>query len=133
MRRNVMTDAGQDKVKAAFKAMRKAGLTAKMNFSCCSGCACYDIASKASSDKDAGKTVNAGYAFYHKQDGTRLRESGECHIAYGRMSCSKHGDLGDLTTEQIGEKVVECLTAAGITTEWDGKASSRILMKVCGE
>jgi len=48
---------------AFFRAMRKAGIWAKQNFSCCSGCGYYELKAQA---VEAGKKEQP-VAFYNKQ------------------------------------------------------------------
>lgn len=84
----------------AFKALRKAGYTAKQNFMCCQGCAW-----SAMSDKEAEKAV-----FYHRQDSADLKESGTCYLAWS----------GD------GKEIVKILEENGVKVDWEGDKNKRI-------
>jgi hypothetical protein len=53
----------RDKLADAFRSLRKAGIVARMNFSCCGTCGHYEL-----SENGKGR----GYVFYHRQEGARL-------------------------------------------------------------
>jgi len=102
----------------AFKAMRKQGLLARQNFSCCGGCASYALATKAKQKQEAGTPVK-GYAFYHAQDAGNMRTGQDFYIGYDGIN---------LSAVEVGKLVVDCLTAAGVKTAWTGDSSTRILV-----
>ena len=104
----------------AFKQMRKSGLLARQNFSCCQTCGCYELAEKAKKMEKKPK----GYVFYHRQDGAQIRkeyERGETPSTYLAF-----GAYGDFTKEQVADLVIACLTANGMTVEWKGDPGTRI-------
>src|SRR5574343_111634 len=117
----------KDRLNAAFKAMRKAGLIARQSFSCCGSCGGYEIARQVTAMIDAGKPEPTGCVFYHRQDTARFSKGGDLFLAYGQIGTQKHGDIG-MTTEQVGKAVVKCLHDAGLEYEWDGDENTRILV-----
>ena len=100
----------------AFKAMREQGLLARQNFSCCGGCAGYSLVRMAVKKKQKGVEVK-GCAFYHAQDNQNKRDGDNFYIGYGPLDTTEFGTIG-LTDVEVGKIVVECLTAAGVETEW---------------
>lgn len=64
-----------------------------------------------------------GYAYSHTQDLDRLVLSGELAIGFSGMS-------GRLEEEAVavGRTIVEVLSAAGLTVDWDGSPRARILV-----
>lgn len=102
------------KLSAAFRAMRKAGLTARRNFSCCQSCGCYEIC-----DDKKSKLV---YAFYHRQDEEDRRAGHDFYIAYG-------GTKDDELSQQAGDITSRCLKEAGLEVEWNGSVETRIKVK----
>lgn len=114
----------QPALDSAFRAMRKVGLLARQNFSCCGNCGGYEMSQLAAKQKKAGKTVN-GCAFYHAQ-ANALRVIGEnFYITYGPMDTKEFGTIG-LPVEEVGKIVVKCLTDAGVKYEWNGDGSKNI-------
>lgn len=91
MRRHYRRDVNPDTtpIRDAFAELRKHGYVARMNFSCCGGCASYEI---GQSKKYQGKCV-----YYHRQAAERLRETGKCMLGWSgdaKLICKileKHG------------------------------------------
>ena len=111
---------------SAFRAMRKAGLLAYKNFSCCGSCAGFELSQKAEALKKAGKGDNIkGCAFYHAQDNDNKKEGRNFFVGYGSMDTQEFGQIG-LDSVEVGKLVVECFTAAGIKTIWNGTEAYRI-------
>jgi hypothetical protein len=117
----------KDKLNQAFSMMRKQGLVARQNFSCCCGCAGSKLTTLivAMSDKKRAK-VN-GVCFYHRQDNACLMDGDDLWLSYGPVESTEYGQIG-LETAQVGHLVALCLDQAGLTYEWDGNPSSRILV-----
>lgn len=111
-----------EKIRAAltdvFKDLRKAGYLARMNFSCCSNCAGYDLATKATEIKDKGKEV-AGCVFFHRQDQQSWNDGNGLFIRYGSLSTQKYGDIGK-DSKVVGKEVSDLLTTYSIPHEWNG-------------
>lgn len=117
----------KDKLNAAFALMRKAGLIAKQNFSCCSSCAGYDIATKVTAMPAKKRAKINGACTYNRQDTARMEAGRDLYLGFGPIGTQAHGDIG-LTTVQVGQLVVLCLAQAGLAYEWNGEASQRILV-----
>jgi hypothetical protein len=73
-RRPVLTSDNMNALRDAFKALRKAGYNARMNFSCCGSCGWYEL---GQSKKGADKVV-----FYHRQGAERLEQTGRTHLQW---------------------------------------------------
>ncbi|MFG2141331.1 DUF6891 domain-containing protein [Streptomyces sp. NPDC048650] len=100
-----VTDA--DRVVEVFAALGRQGLTARMNFSCCSGCALAEIgAERAEGDH--------GFVFFHYQDTESLADGHGLSVRYG-----SYADSGRDRAE-VGRAVVAALTGAGLPAAWDG-------------
>jgi hypothetical protein len=95
--------ATKKRLNAAFRALRKAGYTAKQNFWCCQSCAW-----NALTDEEAEKAV-----FYHRQDNDRFKVDGECYLAWSGS----------------GVEIVSILEKAGLTVTWNGEAGQRIMIQ----
>lgn len=119
----------KDKLNRAFKGFRKRGLMARQNFMCCSGCAGCAMADDASKMADQGRKKPLGAVFYHKQDTDRLKWGSDLYLSFGQLETSgKHGKIG-LPTEEVGKIVVDECRKAGLRVEWDGSASTRIVIQ----
>lgn len=90
----------KSKINKGFRALRKAGYTAKQNFMCCQNCGCAALY-----DNESEK-----YVFYHKQDAEYLKKNGNVYLAH-------RGN---------GEEIVKILRDSGLIVEWDGDDSHRI-------
>lgn len=113
----------KSRLNKAFTQMRKSGLLAYQNFSCCMTCGCYELAEKA-------KTMEKqpiGYVFYRRQNGDRIRrdeqmgETPSVYLAFGTY-------VSEWSAKQIADLVIGCLTANGLTVEWNGDVCKRILV-----
>lgn len=120
-----------DRVAQAFAALTAQGLTARMNFSCCSNCAVGEIAAeRAEGDR--------GFVFFHYQDtesaaeghGLAVRygayadvaEGSETGSAAGSEEGSEEGSAGASPEQraEVGRAAVAALIAAGLPAQWDG-------------
>jgi len=106
----------------AFKVLRKEGFFARQNFWCCQTCACDDIGTKVEAMNLQQKEKFRGYVFYHKQDNDGLNRSGETYLAFGHSEDEK--------SAEAGARIAEVLREKGITVDWDGKGTTRILAKL---
>jgi hypothetical protein len=117
-----------DKLNLAFRLMRKKGLIAYQNYSCCSNCAGIEITNEAEQRIEAGKATPEsikGCCFYHRQDAESRDAGRSFYLAYGPMDSAKHDEIG-LDTAEVGKLVVEALREAGVGFEWDGNPNTRI-------
>ncbi|MEW1753678.1 DUF6891 domain-containing protein [Streptomyces angustmyceticus] len=104
-----VTDA--DRVAQAFAALDAQGLTARMNFSCCSTCAVGEIAAeRAPGDR--------GFVFFHCQDTESAAEGHGLAVRYGAYAQS--GDAPAEDRAGIGRAVVAAFAGAGLPAQWDG-------------
>jgi hypothetical protein len=119
------------RLNVAFAAMRKAGIVARQNFSCCGSCAGYEIATDITAMTPTRRAKVQGCAFYTKQEWSRFEGSRNpqgIHIPYGQVGTQAHGDVG-LTTSAVGQIVATCLKEAGLEVEWDGTPEKTIYVK----
>lgn len=101
---NTTTTDKRDALTKAFRTLRKLGYFARQNFWCCQSCAWNAVP-----DDKAKRAV-----FYHNQDAADLRTRRQCYLAWA----------GD------GQQIVDTLRLHGVVVEWDGKPTTRILVKV---
>ena len=113
-------DDVKDALTEAFKAMRKDGILARQNFSCCGGCASYELGTKLEEAKAAGKP-KVGTVYYHRQDAEGLRRDGTVYLGFGAGRGSSDDD-----SRLVACKALEALNDAGLKTEWDGTPRTRI-------
>jgi hypothetical protein len=107
----------KNKLKTAFKAIRKRNILARPNFYCCQGCGIEALSQEFELEKNSDKI---GYVFYHRQDKDSLKERGELYLAFG----SNNDD--DLRCKEVGNIILhECLRV-GIIAEWNGEVQNRI-------
>lgn len=98
----------RDRVRAAFAATRKAGVTARMNYKCCSGCALAALS-------EDGLRESASFVFFHSQDAEAFAGSG----ALNRSLYVAHGGYG-------ARVLLAALAAVGQRARWDGDHARRI-------
>lgn len=102
------------KVNQVFDKLKKQGIRAEDNFSCCMSDALVEI----------GDENYKGYAFYHEQDTERGRKTGSLHIAFGTMK----GDASQAEQKVIGKKVKQALEDDDLAVEWNGDVQTRLLV-----
>ncbi|GAA2650087.1 DUF6891 domain-containing protein [Streptomyces lunalinharesii] len=96
-----------DRVARAFGALASQGLTALMNFACCSGCALSELAGeRAEGDR--------GFVFFPYQDTAAAADGHGLSIRYGA-----YPDSG-ADSAAIGRAVTAALTDAGLPVVWNG-------------
>lgn len=106
----------------SFKALRKQGVIARMNFRCCGGCASSELG--AALEKHVKKI---GAAYWHQQDDARLREGHSLYIGFGaREDKGVAAEVREAATVSIGQLLVDCLKAEGLAVAWDGTAATRV-------
>ena len=109
----------KQQINTAFALMRKNGLLSRQNFMCCGSCAGYalnEALKKEGNDK-------IGCVYYHKQDTEHFNNDGHLYLGYGSIDDSEEASL------QVGAVVMQALMDAGLSVEWNGDASTRILVK----
>lgn len=88
----------RDKIRAAFKELRKMGWFARQSFWCCQGCGCNAVPEKYKNK----------FVFYHRQDAEHIR--GGNIDKYGVYLT--HGEGGNTT------EILEILNKHGLNIEW---------------
>lgn len=100
----------KDRIRNAFKELRKMGYFARMNFWCCQSCACADIP----------ESYNNKYVFYHHQDNASIDKFGNLHKNGMYLS---HGEGGN------ANEICEVIRKQGLDASWNGDLDTRILVK----
>ena len=115
----------KDRLNLAFRAMRKAGLVARQNFSCCGTCASYEIRCGIDDMPLSRQSKVLGIAFYHRQDAAHMnqRDFDGMYLSFGE---------GGLPSVEVGHLVLSCLRQAGIAAEWDGDVTRRVFAAFAG-
>jgi hypothetical protein len=98
-----------DRLEQAFGALEHDGIVARENFTCCRGCGMTEIGAEAD-----GKPGARGFVFFHYQGTRGAAEGHGLSLYYGGFDGSEE------TTRAVGHEVVTALTAAGLSTQWDG-------------
>ena len=106
--------AMKPKIKSAFAELKKAGITAKMNFS-------ISITNGIAEIYDP---KFRGYAFWHSQDQARVREDGIVTLAFGTFANKATADA----TVGIGREVRAALEKQKLFVDWDDNAAARIVV-----
>ena len=98
------------KIRKAFNAMRKEGISAHMNYMCCNRCA------------RAAAPMFASLVYYHPKDAKAFREDGVLYIRF----ISSDGD--EEATCALGDQVRILLEINGLEVEWDGSPDKAIMV-----
>ncbi|MGF1426799.1 DUF6891 domain-containing protein [Kitasatospora sp. LaBMicrA B282] len=107
-----VTDA--DRLATAFAALQAEGIAARQNFTCCSSCGFGEI-------HEYRDAFPRGFTFFHTQDTDRAVDGHGLYLAYGSFESE---DVEDALA--VGHRVVDALTAAGLSVQWDGSHQRRI-------
>ncbi|MFI6771328.1 DUF6891 domain-containing protein [Streptomyces sp. NPDC050355] len=111
---------GPFRVAQAFAALGAEGLTARMDFTCCSRCGLGEMAAeRAEGDR--------GFAFFHHQDTESAAEGHGLAVRYGSYADFEEAS-GEAPARQapaderaeIGRAVAAALGEAGLSVRWDG-------------
>ncbi|KLJ06513.1 hypothetical protein EMPG_10081 [Blastomyces silverae] len=106
-----------DKLAAAFETLHQNHkIPARMNFTCCRTCGVYEIGLDLEGEKPVG------YAFFHEQTtaGFTQYPGTPIMIYYGLFEGSESTSL------DVANTVVQVLTEAGLSVEWNGDAKKAI-------
>ncbi|MGH7169227.1 MAG: DUF6891 domain-containing protein [Gemmataceae bacterium] len=107
-----------DRLDWAFEELERSGIVARQNFSCCGNCGHSEIWAEIKQAKEEHPVE--GYVFYHMQDTESAVEGGYLYLAYGSV------EEGEEALTAVGRKLVLALECAGLRTEWNGQADTRI-------
>ena len=115
----------KQKLNDLFKRLRKQGVVARQNFSCCGGCA-------ASALHDECIRLGKEFAvYYHRQDAAGLREGDE-HVYLGFGAVHPDASIRELKTCQLGKLILDCAREVGLEAEWDGSPRQRVCINLPG-
>lgn len=115
----------------AFKDLRKQGLVARANYSCCSSCAGDTIASELDDKIAKGlseRNFPLGCVYWHQQDDEHYFEDGKLHLRYGQIECENSKRSTALSSKDVGGLVLEALRSQGLIVDWDGNEDATIVV-----
>lgn len=120
-RPNRETGKAKTEVRGVFGELRRMGFIARMNFSCCSSCASYELG-----DRWDREPLKKGVVYYHRQNEEYYNECGCLTVHYfgGRTGDSRE-EASD-KTKQVGDIVINLLAKRGMVYRWDGSPGSTI-------
>ena len=121
---NTTTTEARAQLTKAFAAMRKQGLIARQNFSCCLGCAGCELVNEVEVLPATRRAQIKGAVFYTKQQGFEPGKTGT-YLFFGSIETTKVGTVG-LDTKKVGKLAVQCLKEAGLTVKWNGSPKKSI-------
>ncbi|MFF1627270.1 DUF6891 domain-containing protein [Streptomyces sp. NPDC058272] len=101
-----------ERLTRAFETLEASGITARENFACCRGCGLAEIGAEREGAR--------GFVFFHQQVTEHAADGYGLALHYGGF------DESAQTTTAVGHEVVTTLTAAGLSTEWDGNPDKAI-------
>ena len=106
----------KNKLNAAFKDMRTAGLFARQSWKCCQNCGCAAI---PPDDK-------IGYCFYHAQDNADRKDGNDFFLAFGiNNTPDMSADVMGRQVSKVAHIVKTSLESNDIPFEWDGSNNTR--------
>jgi hypothetical protein len=123
----------KSRLNALFRRLRKDGLMARQNFSCCMSCGCFEIATDYGDLRDQGQgEALKGYVFYHKQDTDGLKRTGRLALRFGQLGCYR-GEKemkykGPLTAEQVADLIVTACKDLKVKYEWNSDVNTVIAL-----
>ncbi|MFD7712091.1 DUF6891 domain-containing protein [Streptomyces sp. NPDC059786] len=106
-----------ERLTQAFEALDADGITAREDFACCRGCGMAEIGAECA---DAGAR---GFVFFHRQCTESAAAGHGLSLYYGSWDAP---DRPEERTAEVGQAVVTALTAAGLSTSWDGSPDRAI-------
>lgn len=111
----------KENLKSVFSNLRKNGFISRMNFSCCSSCAAYEL---SHSDQCTIKGLKK-ILFYSRQEEEMFKMRGNVHLNY--FSATNDDDN---ITKQIGLEIIETIKKyPEISFIWDQDPSKTIIVK----
>ena len=125
---------GKQKLKDAFALLRKEGLIAKQNFSCCGSCASYEIGEQARKRAKKFGKYPKGCVFYNRQSTQGMYETGTVYLSYSGFE-TRNGKLRKecLSDTEIGELIVDKMSEVGLATDWNGDPAKCVMVDVESE
>ena len=101
-----------ERLALAFGALEETGITAREDFTCCRSCGLTEIGAEREGAR--------GFVFFHQQVTEQAAQGHGLALHYGGF------DRSEGTTTSVGHEVVAALTAAGLSTQWDGSPDKAI-------
>lgn len=98
-----------------FKNLRKKGLLARMNFSCCCSCGSYELNDILKTNKN-----KIGYVFWHHQSEESFKINGRVYLYYGSNEDNDSIEVGKLIVEELNINNIPCC--------WNGSSHDAILV-----
>lgn len=108
-----------DRLDTAFASLEENGIISRQNFTCCGSCGATEIWDEIHKVKEAG-VIARGYAFFHQQDTESAADGDGLYLNYGSI------EEGEDAAVEIGREIQRELEAHGLSTDWNGKLSTRI-------
>jgi hypothetical protein len=112
-----------DRLSAAFEQLERQGIIARQDFSCCSNCGVGEIWDEIQASLGAGRQAR-GYTFFHMQDTDRAVDGDGLYLNYGAV------EKGADSTVAIGYEVVQTLERHGLSCQWNGSITKRIMVPI---
>lgn len=116
----------KERVRDAFKALRKEGFVARMNYSCCGSCGWAQVEQDYSF---LTGVAEPNVVFYHRQDA-------DCFDKKGNLVTYKHWNVENelvnktaslyLAWSGDGAMIVDALETEGLEVDWNGNDNRRI-------
>jgi len=113
-----------------FALLRKAGVTARQDFKCCSSCAGYALATELAPltpvvfyhRQDAQRAFDGQYFRVDKGYGHETPEPGGIYLRFGYTTNAAYPDANESPEAKraLGKFVCECAAKAGLITKWNG-------------
>lgn len=120
----------------AFAGLEEIGILARQNFTCCGTCGSAEIG-----DERDDSRAWRGYVYFHSQDTDSLIESRATYVGYGTfldawlpeaewdaMSGEEKDRYYTETTQGLMAEAQRVVEGEGLSWEWDGQLSRRILI-----
>lgn len=114
-----------DRLDEAFAGLEELGIVARQNFSCCGSCGSSEIGEEIRIARAEGRGI-LGYTFFHVQDTESAVAGGGVYLSYG--TALKGG--GRKESIAVGRLIVDELRNRGLSVDWNGSLSTRILVEM---
>lgn len=78
----------------------------------------------------SGRPDCHGYVFFHSQDAARLAYPGaNLYLGFDALGRFTEEPAYDAAATAVGQQVIDTLSQAGLSATWDGRPTSRILVR----
>lgn len=103
-------------LRRAFAKLRRYGVLSEMDYLCCGTCGTHAMQEQAKTMPEDEQPI--GYCFFHAQDTECLIEEGDAYLAFN--------GFGPVSSQYIGNLIVDTLLSCGVRCLWDGDVRKRI-------